>query len=90
MKTIWKFPLQITDWQDVSMPANAEIISVDHQDGWLCMWAIVATYEPKVPRRIAIVGTGNPMPFMNKEKFIGTVQIPYNGTVLVWHVFESK
>lgn len=31
MKTIWKYPLKVTDEQDVKMPKNAEIISVQNK-----------------------------------------------------------
>lgn len=83
-KTIWKFELSVTDVQQVSMPRGAKILSVADQRGVLCMWAEVATDEPKEPRSIRIYGTGHPMDNGDRETFIGTAQAgPF-----VWHVYE--
>lgn len=88
-KTIWKFVLEVTDTQFVNMPAGSEILSVDNQDGSLCLWAMVnpvidPTAEPE-RREIEIIGTGNPIDRdMVCRKFIGTVL----AAPFVWHVFE--
>ena len=82
-RAIFKYELKITEQQVVFLPDQAEIISVDNQDGTLCLWAIVGTNSRKVDRHIEIVGTGSPMP--NVERiFLGTVLMP----PFVWHVFE--
>lgn len=90
MKTIWKFPLTVTDVQIVMMPPGAEILSVEIQGGIICLWALIDVKKEtqlEVPHQIEIVGTGNPMQQIDhwlSRKFIGTVQ---QGQ-FVWHIFE--
>ena len=87
---IWKFSLQITDRQTVTMPVGANILSVQDQAGGLQLWAIVNPDAEREQRVIEIVGTGNPMADVDKEDLarfhIATVQV--RGGALVWHVFE--
>lgn len=85
MKTIWKYPLEITDEQVVAMPNDAEILTVQMQGSELCLWAVVEDTNPKEPRTICIIGTGNPMPDERFLIYIGTAQMG----PLVWHVFEK-
>jgi len=89
MKTIWKFPLELTDRQTIKMPIDAQILSVQSQGNVICLWAIVDECDGNrlVPRTFFIAGTGNPLPCNPKSMaFIGTVQI----VPFVWHVFESQ
>lgn len=79
---IWKFALVLRE-QVVSMPEGAEIVSAGSQDGTLVVWAICNPARPRVQRKIAVVGTGWPVP--ETGVFIGTVQMT---TGLVWHVFD--
>jgi len=40
--TIWKFPLEITDRQDIKMPGEPKILSVGlDPKGVPCLWALV-------------------------------------------------
>ncbi|MDQ0376545.1 DUF7352 domain-containing protein [Amycolatopsis thermophila] len=87
MRSIWKFPLDITDRQPVNMPAGSDILDAQFQHGVLCVWAAVERENPVEPRTLVIVGTGNPMPD-GKLQHIATVQHPDLG--LVWHVFEDQ
>ena len=86
-KTIFKYPLAITDSQAVLMPVSAEILSVQFQGEYLCLWAAVNPSEKKHARVIHIFGTGHPIPDATKIRFIGTAQ-QFDGR-LVWHVFEQ-
>lgn len=86
MKTIWKFPLAVTDGQVVAMPAGARILTVHPQGDHVCLWALVESNAPTVTRRIAIVGTGKPAPDWGDLKYISTFQI--HGGALVFHAFE--
>jgi hypothetical protein len=88
---IWKVSLAITDRQTVTMPKDANILSVQEQgSAGLQLWAIVDPDGAKEHRVIEIVGTGNPMQDVTKEGLarlhLATVQT--NGGLLVWHVFE--
>jgi hypothetical protein len=85
MRTIYKYPLQITDEQLVSMPAFAEILTVQLQDGKPVIWAYVETTASQDRRLIETFGTGNPITNQSERKYIGTYQLPDG---LVFHVFE--
>lgn len=86
MQTIWKFNLEISDMQTLSMPEGATILDVQIQDGVPCLWAIVDTQAVTVERVIEICGTGSPMhvDMGVRRKHISTFQQP----PFVWHVFE--
>lgn len=84
MNKIWKYRLHLTDSQTIDMPCGAEILSVQMQDGYVCMWALCNTDAATEPRHIVIIGTGNPIRFKT-GKFIGTVQSEH----FVWHVFDN-
>lgn len=84
-ETIYKYQLEITDVQNVVMPKDAKILSVQVQLGALCLWAAVETSNKPKSRNIWIYGTGNPALGVMNKRHIGTVQ---DGP-LVWHVFEE-
>ena len=90
MEVIRKYGLPIFDRQTVTMPKDANILSVQDQAGGLQLWAIVNPDAEREQRLIEIVGTGNPMQDVTKEGLarlhLATVQT--NGGLLVWHVFE--
>jgi len=86
MKVIYKYPLEITDTQAVNMPHGAQLLSVQKQNGELCLWALVDTAQPTAPRQIVIVGTGNPI--QNPGTYVDSVQMENEWGVLVWHIFD--
>jgi len=90
--SIWKFPLKTTDYQEVSMPKGAQILSIQVQNEVPCIWAVVDDNADKEVRIFEIYGTGNgysDLKWFGKEhSFIGTYQL-YNGD-LVFHCFELK
>lgn len=83
-KVIWKYPLEVTDRQEVPMPAEAQFLHVGLQNGQVCVWALVDPSKEMETVPIHIVGTGNPMPPDNDWAYhLGTVQQgPF-----VWHIF---
>lgn len=87
MNTIFKYLLEITDFQGIELPKGSEILSVKNQNGSIVLYAGVDTSKEKELREIQIIGTGNPVysDSKTKRKIIDTV-IMDNG--LVWHVFE--
>lgn len=84
-KAIWKFNLEIANRQILAMPAGAEILTAQIQNGAVCLWAIVDTGLPLVKRTIACFGTGHPFDGENAP-YIGTVVLPPFG--LVFHLFD--
>ena len=86
--TIWKYPLRLSELQDIEMPVGAHILHVAEQFGTLCMWAIVDPLAEKRPRRFAIVGTGHPAPDDVDTIHVGSAVC--DGGRFVWHVFERS
>ena len=86
MKTIYKYPLEITDSQIIKMPINAEILhsGLDPQ-GTPCVWAAVNTGNADEDQTVWIVGTGNPIPRQARRHLGSFVQPPY-----VWHAFLGE
>lgn len=87
-KTIWKFPLEITDAQTVRLPKGAEVLKVDRDPvGDLSVWAHVDPAAETEDRLLHIVGTGNPMPTaVGPAEHVGSVV----DSPFVWHVFLSR
>lgn len=92
---IYRYPLDITDYQTVAMPLGYRILSVapgrtrNHlNEPTVDMWAQVPEVAPSVGAHIYIVGAGNPMPKILSQdaRFIGTAVMG----ALVWHVFEAR
>lgn len=96
MQTIYKYPIELTDIQFISLPVDSKFLTVDTQDDQLCIWATVNTEFPEIKREIRIVGTGNPINFpchgrYDHINFENEIPFYYIGTVkqgsFVWHVF---
>lgn len=83
--SVWKFPLELTDVQDVYLPSNHRWLHVEMQNNVLCAWAWVDLDSPTETRTLAVVGTGNPAPSPDSAEFIGTAL----AQPFVWHVFAS-
>lgn len=84
MKTIWKYPLDICDLQQLSIPEGFEPLHIDVQADVPCLWCRVDSEQPKQPVILFTVGTGNPIPEA-AGGHIGSYQV-YSGK-LVFHVF---
>lgn len=91
MRTIHKFPLAITDIQNIALPNQVKILCVQMQRGVPCLWVLLDPDEPY--RMVAIImrGTGHPIDDDDEVgDYIGTVQQEIVGlaaSILVWHVF---
>lgn len=88
MRTVWKYPVQITDVFTLTMPRGAEILHVAMQFELPYLWAWVNPDEPTETRTFAIVGTGNPAPEPDDSFYHGTFQ--HMGGQLIWHLFEER
>lgn len=89
MKTIWKFPLELTSVQGIELPQGAWILDCQMQNAKPQLWAVVDPNAPKSLARAYIVGTGHDMP-ENPGEYIGTFQMLQGGSPLVFHVFVSQ
>lgn len=85
-KTVHKFVLLFKDDQSVEMPVGAQILCVQNQREWLCIWALVDNQQAEYEiRSFKIYGTGHQINAMNEHNYIGSPQ--FEGGV-VWHLFE--
>lgn len=93
-KTIWKFPLEVTDYPVVKMPPG-KVLTVQTQGGQPCLWALVDPDGPVTERRFRVYGTGHAVKdrpsdsrqHRRADEYVGTFQL-YDGQ-LVFHVFEE-
>lgn len=86
MRTIYKYPLEITDIQSVEMPKGAQILCVQMQNGTPCLWAMVDPDRPMETRGVITIGTGHQCN-ADGYTYVGTYRIVQ--PVLVFHVFAS-
>jgi hypothetical protein len=86
MKTIYKYPIEITDEQTASMPTGAQVLSAQMQGIQLCIWALVEVGNVNCDRRVRIFGTGNTVKLDGNWKFVDSVQ----ERIFVWHVFVEN
>ncbi len=88
-RTIWKYPIPITDAFTIDMPRGARILSLDTQNGGPTIWALVDPAAEKVPRAFRLFGTGHEVEIdTERADFIGTFQV--SDGALVFHLFARK
>lgn len=86
MKTIYKYPLEITGEQILYIPFLSQILHAGlDADKKLCLWAMVDTSNETRPIIIKIYGTGNPVGDMAFTKHLGTC----TQDEFVWHIFQA-
>ncbi len=81
---IWKYQTPSTGTIVLDMPTGAKLLSVQAQNGFITLWALVQPHRPKEQRRLLVTGTGWPME-RDPGTFVGTVQMG----LFDWHVFEK-
>lgn len=89
MKTIYKYPIEVTDEQTLTLPVKAQILTVQMQGETPCIWAMIDTEESRTKRIvIRVYGTGHPIAGSEDLTYLGTFQI--HGGQLVFHAFYEK
>jgi hypothetical protein len=89
MKTIWKYEFQMTDVNTVEMPEDARVLTVQVQNGTICLWAEVDTNNRMEERKFMTCGTGARIkedPDLFDYTYIGTVQLQH--VRRVFHIYE--
>jgi hypothetical protein len=82
MKTIYKYPLTLSD-SPITMPKGAEILTVKLQNDTPTLWALIDTYVGLEESRLIVIrGTGHTIE--DNAKHITT----YMDDPFVWHAFE--
>jgi hypothetical protein len=75
MRTVWKYPVAISDKPTVhAIPHNDVIVHVALQEGLPTLWAIVESDQETEERTFVVTGTGHPVP--EDASYIGTVMEP--------------
>jgi hypothetical protein len=99
VKTIWKYKLDIRDYQIIEIPRldQIQVLSVANQNEEIVMYAIVDNAIPKDQIKnvdVRIFGTGHQMvtmvgtPTVVDMRFVGTVKL-HSGQ-LMFHVFVKE
>lgn len=90
MKAVWKFPIEATETQSISMPRDAQLLHVDVQGTGIgaqpCLWALVDTDLPRVARLLGTVGTGHESGRIFGMPHVGSFLLGHGE--LVFHVFD--
>ena len=87
MKAVFKYALKVADEQKLTLPANAEILSVANQNENIVLYALVDTTVRELRNHtIYIYGTGHVV-CGEDIAFIGTVVL-HSGR-LMFHVFRA-
>lgn len=84
-RSIYKYPLQVTDSQIINLPIDYKILTVQEQNGIPCMWGMVDYKNQALPVEFVTYGTGHPVERTGLE-YISTYQLPSG---LVFHVFKQ-
>ena len=87
MKRIWKWTLEVTDRQLLTLPRGAEILAVQMQGPSPQLWALCDPDAFPSAREIAIIGTGHAIE-APPGRYISTFQM-HDGQ-LVFHAFERE
>ena len=89
MRTIYKYPLSVTDQQFITLPAESKVFTVQMQGSVPCIWVIVNPNTNALERHdFRLVGTGHPFPDADEwPEYLGTFQMMGGG--LVFHVFTK-
>ena len=82
---IWKYPLRLGFTQTLSLPEDAQLLSVGEQEGTLYLWALVDPSEPLEHLKFAVYATGEAISEGDPMKHLGTVQLKDG---LVFHAFH--
>jgi len=88
MRTIWKFPIEVTDVQLIEVKGRVGRLLKLGSDpfGRLSLWAVVDTEGPPSSIRVHVVGTGNPLAGnLPDDGYVSTVL----AGDFVWHVFAE-
>lgn len=85
---IYKYPLEVVDFQDIMLPDPHQVLSVANQGGKIQVWVMHPVPKPdtrRFPRRFYMIGTGNSFSGDEPRNFVGTVF----WDVFVWHIFTD-
>ena len=86
MRTVYKYPIPVTDVVRLDLPIGAELLHVAPQGEHVCLWALVEPLAEQERRVFLVRGTGQPIADDLKLVHVGTFLIQSGS--LVFHLFE--
>ena len=85
-RSIYKYKIDITDKQILTLPKGAKILSVINQFNVACIYAMVDTETTETEKySLQCYGTGHPIRHDDSYKFLGTVAM-LDGN-FIYHLF---
>ena len=85
MRKVFKYPVPLTDAQEIALPIGAKFLDLQVQHGALMMWCEIDDTQPLVGCTLFYVGTGQPI-YHNAVHYLATVQTG----AFVWHLYSHK
>lgn len=89
MKQVFKYPLQTTDYQEIWLPHDRQMLSIQTQHGAPVLWALVDSASPLERVHLRVAGTGHPIEDHycgGDPVYLGTFQLL--GGDFIGHVFQ--
>lgn len=86
MITIWKFPVEIKDEQEIEMPEGVRILSAGIQNNCICIWAIVSDLQKKRKENHCYNRDRNPL----LVRFLGLYRKRSTRIFCMAYLFETK
>lgn len=86
MRTVYKYPLEITDEQEITAAKGWRPLAVQKQGNDCYLWAEVDDQARLVPHKVYVHGTGHQLD-PNAIHYVGTLQLA--GGALIFHVFTE-
>lgn len=90
MRAIWKFPLQLVDYQEVIVPGGVGPLCVQVQDGAPCLWAEVDPDASSGALAVMIFGTGHALDESEHKRFRYLSTFQMHGGALVFHAYVGE
>lgn len=85
-KRIYKYEIQLIDEFEIEMPEGSIILSVQSQNNFPVMWALVFPDVKTYKRKFKLVGTGRSIDNWTCLNYVGTFQL--DGGAFIGHLFE--
>jgi len=89
MKVIYKYNIVIADEPIVAMPKGAQILSIQEQNSYFWIWALVNPDAPEESRKFKIFGTGESRIDSAFDNLRHVATVREKNRPLVWHIFEE-
>ena len=87
-KEVWKFPLKEKGGQWLALPAIANFLCLEYQNGSPTLWYLVDPLSAEQRIFLRVYGTGQPIHHDGPLTYLGTAF--NNDKSFCWHVFRDE